>query len=73
MFIVILLTKVVTATVHLAFLPLPSVADTVIEAVPLPLAVTTPLVLTITTDVLDDVHVKALLLAVDGNTVAVKT
>ena len=58
---------------HLAFLPLPSLADTVIVAVPLPLAVTTPLVLTVATEVLDDVHVKALLLAVDGNTVAVKT
>lgn len=73
LFKVILLTRVVTVTVQLAFFPLPSVADTVIVASPLPLAVTTPLVLTVATDVSDDVHVRALLLAVDGKTVAVKT
>lgn len=64
---VILLTRVVTATVHLAFFPLPSVADTVIVAVPLPTAVTVPSLFTVATDVLEDDQAKV---ASEGSTVA---
>ena len=50
---------------------LPSAVVTVIVAVPGPLAVTKPLVLTVATEVLLDFHVTDLLLVLLGVTVAV--
>ena len=69
---VIPVTGWVTVTLQLALLPLPSFAVTVIVAVPGPTAVTLPFESTAATDVLEDFHVTALLLALLGLTVTVK-
>ncbi len=58
-----------TVTAHVAFLP-PSFVVTVIVAEPADFAVTTPEDDTVATDVLLDDHVTALLVALDGVTVA---
>ena len=59
--------KVVTVTEQVAFLPLPSVAEAVMTAFPLPTAVTFPVVLTVATAVLEDDHKIS---ASEGSTVA---
>lgn len=61
----------VTVTVQVAVLP-PSSVRTVIVAEPAAFAVTTPLDETVATVVLLDDHVTALLVALDGDTVAVR-
>ena len=60
----------VTVTVHVAVLP-PSTVVTVMVAVPAPTGVTLPST-TVTTEGLSLVHVTALLVALSGNTVAVR-
>ena len=60
-----------TVTAQVAVL-LPSVVLTVIVAVPTAMAVTTPEVETVATDVLLEVHVTDLSVAFDGLTVAVR-
>lgn len=61
----------VTLTVHEAVL-LPSDVVTVIDAVPAALAVTTPLLETVATDVLLDDHETLVFVALEGETVAVR-
>lgn len=60
-----------TVTLHVAVLPLPSAAVAVMLAVPAATGVTTPAVLTVATEVLLDDHVTFLLQAPDGVAVAV--
>ena len=60
-----------TVTEHVALLLLPSVVVAVIVAVPLPFAVTTPLLLMVATLVLLLVHLRFLFVALSGLTVAV--
>lgn len=61
----------VTVTVHDAVL-LPSYVVTVIDAVPAALAVTTPLLETVATDVLLDDHETLVFVALEGEMVAVR-
>ena len=73
LFNVILLTRTVdavTVTVHAALFPLPSFAVAVIVAVPGATAVTSPLELTVATDAFDVVQFSPLLVAFEGDTVA---
>ena len=60
----------VTVTVHVALFSLPSFTAAVIVAVPGATAVTSPLVLTVATDVLDELQVNPLFVAFAGETVA---
>ena len=59
-----------TTTVHLAYLPLPSLALQVMTALPFFFPVTTPLAATVAMDLFEDVHATALLFAIVGATVA---
>ena len=72
MFNTIPVTGWITVTLQLALFPLPSFAVAVIVAVPTATAVTLPFESTVATDVLEDFHVTALLLALLGLTVTVK-
>ena len=69
LFKLIPVTRVVTVTVHVAFLPLPSVAEAVMTALPLPTAVTFPAVLTVAAAVLEEVQEST---ASEGSTVATR-
>ena len=57
-------------TKHVAVFPLPSFAVAVIVAVPGATGVTSPLELTVATDVLDELQVNPLFVAFEGATVA---
>ena len=60
-----------TVTVMVADFLLPSVVVAVMVAVPGAMPVIVPLVLTVATPVLDDDHVRALLVAFEGSTTTV--
>ena len=61
-----------TVTLHVALRLLPSAVVAVMVAVPTALAVTTPVLDTVATEVLELLHITLLLVAVDGVTVAVR-